>query len=126
MNRDLTLPEISSSEWISLNQFLQEIKEIDSPCISVYYPYGKGQDIIGLFQETKKSKLLERIELKIQKRIMELKKKPVSVGKFAKTLCIFGWIKNGKVQIKEIGTSQKLPYVYMANKNHTSNLFLIF
>jgi peptide chain release factor subunit 1 len=116
MNRDLTLSEISSSEWISLNQFLQEIKEIDSLCISVYYPYGKGQEIIGLFQETKKSELLERIELKIQKRIMELKKKPVSVGKFTKTLCIFGWIKNGKVQIKEIGTSQKLPYVYMANK----------
>ena len=116
MNRDLTLSEISSSEWISLNQFLQEIKEIDSLCISVYYPYGKGQEIIGLFQETKKSELLERIELKIQKRIMELKKKPVSVGKFTKTLCIFGWIKNGKVHIKEIGTSQKLPYVYMANK----------
>ena len=116
MKSDLTLSEISSSEWISLNQFSQEIKKIDLPCISVYYPYGKGQEIIRLFHDTKKSESLERIELKIQKRIMELKKKPVSVGKFTQTLCIFGWIKNGKVQIKEIGTSQKLPYIYMANK----------
>ena len=88
MNRNPTLSEISSSEWISLNQFLQEIKTITSPCVSVYYPYGKGQEIIGLFHETKKSELLEKIELKIQKRILELKKKPVSAGKFTNTLCI--------------------------------------
>ena len=116
MNNDLVLSEIPSSEWLSLNQFLQELKEIDSQCVSVYYPYGKGHDIIGLLQETKKTELIEKIELKIQKRIIELKKKPVSIGKFTQTLCLFGCIKNGKVQIKEIGTSQKLPYVYMINK----------
>jgi len=116
MNKELVLSEIPSSEWLSLNQFLQELKEIDSQCVSVYYPYGKGQDIIGLLQETKKTELIEKIKLKIQKRIIELKKKPVSIGKFTQTLCLFGWVKNGKVQIKEIGTSQKLPYLYIINK----------
>mgnify|MGYP000869281512 CR=1 FL=1 len=54
--------KISSSEWLSLNQFLQELKEINTQCISVYYPYGKGQDTIQLLQETNRSELLEKIE----------------------------------------------------------------
>ncbi len=108
--------EISSAEWLSLNQFLYEIKQIDSTCISVYYPYGKGQETISLLQETKRTPTLEKVELKIEKRISELKKNPSSAGKYTKTLCIFGWIKNDKVSIKEIGTSKKLPYIYMVNK----------
>ncbi|MFB5619938.1 MAG: Vms1/Ankzf1 family peptidyl-tRNA hydrolase [Nitrosopumilus sp.] len=108
--------EITPLEWISINQFLHEIKNIDSQCVSLYYPYGKGQDTISLLQETKRNETLERIESKIENKIAELKKNPVSVGKFAKTLCIFGWIKNGKVDIKVIGTSKKLPYIYMASK----------
>jgi len=52
----------------------------------------------------------------LKKKVKELKKNPSSAGKFTKTLCIFGWIKNGKVNIKEIGTSKKLPYIYMVSK----------
>jgi peptide chain release factor subunit 1 len=69
-----------------------------------------------LLHETKRSDTLERIESKIENKIAELKKNPVSVGKFAKTLCIFGWIKNDKVNLKVIGVSKKLPYVYMSSK----------
>ena len=110
------LSEITSSEWLSLNQFVQELKEINSKCISVYYPYGKGKDTIQLLQETSRSESLKKIENKIENKILELKKNPISVGKFTKTLCIFGWIQNEKIQIKVIGTSKKLPYVYMVNK----------
>jgi len=108
--------EISSTEWYSLNQFLYEIKQIDSPCVSVYYPYGKGTETISLLQETKRKESFEIIESEIEKRITHLRKSPSSAGKFAKTLCIFGWIKNGKVHTKEIGTSKRLPYIYMASK----------
>ncbi|QLH06168.1 Vms1/Ankzf1 family peptidyl-tRNA hydrolase [Nitrosopumilus ureiphilus] len=108
--------EISPLEWLSINRFLYEIKQIDSPCISVYYPYGKGQETMSLLEETKRNESLEKIESKIEKRIAELKDNPVSAGKFTNTLCIFGWIKNNKVTIKVIGTSKKLPYVYMASK----------
>ena len=108
--------EIAPVEWISINQFIHEIKKINSQCISVYYPYGKGQDTISLLQDTKRNETLERIESKIENKIAELKKNPVSVGKFTQTLCIFGWIKNGKVDIKVIGTSKKLPYIYMVSK----------
>ena len=108
--------EISSAEWLSLNQFLHEVKQIDSSSVSVYYPFGKGQETISLLQETKRNEPFEKIESKIEKRIKELKEKPTSVGKFTKTLCIFGWIKNGKINIKEIGTSKKLPYIYMVSK----------
>lgn len=116
MEKNLESSEISSSEWLSLNQFLYEIKLIDSPCVSVYYPYGKGQDIISLLEETKRKEPFEKIESTIVNRITKLKKNPISVGKFTKTLCIFGWIKNGKVYTKEIGTSKKLPYIYMVSK----------
>ncbi len=108
--------EISSAEWYSLNQFLYEIKQIDSPCVSVYYPYGKGTETISLLQETKRKESFEIIESEIEKRITHLRKSPSSAGKFAKTLCIFGWIKNGKVHTKEIGTSKRLPYIYIASK----------
>jgi peptide chain release factor subunit 1 len=108
--------EISSAEWLSLNQFLYEVKQIDAPCVSVYYPYGKGQETISLLQETKRKEQFEKIESEIEKRIIVLKKNPSSVGKFTKTLCIFGWIKNGKINTKEIGTSKKLPYIYMVSK----------
>jgi peptide chain release factor subunit 1 len=108
--------EISPSEWLSINQFLLEMKKIDSSCVSVYYPYGKGKETISLLQETKRRESIERIETEIEKRIEKLRKNPSSVGKFTKTLCIFGWIKNGKINIKEIGTSKKLPYIYMVSK----------
>ncbi|RZD41231.1 MAG: peptide chain release factor 1 [Thaumarchaeota archaeon] len=111
-----TYSEISPSEWFSINRFLDEVKQINTVCVSVYYPYGKGQQTISLLQETKRSESIETIESKIEKRIAELRKNPISVGKFTKTLCIFGWIKNGKVFIKEIGTSKKLPYIYMVSK----------
>lgn len=107
---------IQSTEWLSLNQFLYDLKQVDSQCVSVYYPYGRGQETTYLLQKTQRNKLLEKIELEIEKRITKLKNKPSSAGKFTKTLCIFGWMKNGKVIIKEIGTSKKLPYIYMASK----------
>ena len=107
---------IQSTEWLSLNQFLYGLKEVDSQCVSVYYPYGRGQETISLLQKTRRKEPTEKIESEIEKRITKLKNKPSSVGKFTKTLCIFGWIKNGKVIIKEIGTSKKLPYIYMASK----------
>jgi len=116
LKKNLGSSEISSAEWLSLNQFLYEIKQIDSPCVSVYYPYGKGQATISLLQETKRKEPFEIIESEIEKRILQLKKNPSSVGKFTKTLCIFGWINNGKVNTKEIGTSKKLPYIYMVSK----------
>ena len=108
--------EIYPSEWFSINRFLNEVKQINTVCVSVYYPYGKGEQTISLLQETKRAESIEIIESKIEKRITELRKNPISVGKFTKTLCIFGWIKNGKVFIKEIGTSKKLPYIYMVSK----------
>ena len=116
MKTHLEISEIAPLEWISINQFLHEIKQIDSQCVSVYYPYGKGQETISLLHETKRNETLERIESKIENKITELRKNPISVGKFTKTLCIFGWIKNGKVNLKVIGTSKKLPYVYMVSK----------
>ncbi|MGV7225633.1 MAG: Vms1/Ankzf1 family peptidyl-tRNA hydrolase [Nitrosopumilus sp.] len=116
MKTDLEISEITPLEWISINQFLHEVKKIDSQCISVYYPYGKGQETISLLRETKRNDILEKIESKIENKITELKKNPVSAGKFTKTLCIFGWIKNDKVNLKVIGTSKKLPYVYMVSK----------
>ena len=108
--------EISSSEWLSLNQFLYDLKQIDSTCVSVYYPYGMGDNTITLLDDTKRIEPFEKIELEIKKRILELKKNPTSVGRYTKTLCIFGWIENGKVKIKDIGTSKQLPYVYMVSK----------
>ncbi len=108
--------EIEPAEWLSINQFLLELKEIKGPCLSVYYPYGKGQNTIQLLQETKRSESVEKIKKKIESKILELKKNPISVGKFTKTLCLFGWIIDEKIHLKVIGTSKKLPYVYMVSK----------
>ena len=116
LKNSLEFSEVSSSEWLSLNQFLHEIKQVDSTCISVYYPYGKGDQTISLLHENKRNDIVKKIELKIQNRILQLKKNPKSAGKFTRTLCIFGWIKNGKITIKEIGTSKKLPYIYIVSK----------
>ena len=110
------ISEIDHTEWLKLNQFLHEIKKINSPCVTVYYPYGKGSETISLLQSTAKNETFDKIELKIQSKIKELKKNPTSAGKFTKTLCIFGWMNNGKVVIKQIGTSKRLPYIYMTSK----------
>ena len=115
-NQKNMISEINHMEWLKLNQFLHEIKKINSPCVTVYYPYGKGSETIILLQSTKRNETFEKIQNKIQIKIKELKKNPTSAGKFAKTLCIFGWMNNGKVVIKQIGTSKKLPYIYMTSK----------
>ena len=116
MEKTLGSSEISPSEWLSINRFLQEINQIDSLCVSVFYPYGKGKDTISLLRKTQRKEPFEKIESEIEKKIEVLQKKPTSAGKYPKTLCVFGWIKNGKVTIKNIGTSKKLPYIYMASK----------
>ena len=108
--------EIEPYEWLKINQFVLEMKKIDSPCITVYYPYGKGKDTISLLQNTKRKEAFEEIESQVEKRIEQMQKNPKSVGRFAKTVCIFGWIHKGRVQIKDITTSKKLPYIYMENK----------
>ena len=89
--------EILPSEWLRINQFMHELNKINFPCVSVYYPYGKGQEMVSLLEETRRSQSIEEIETSIEKRIQQLKKQPSSVGKFTKTLCIFGWIQNGRV-----------------------------
>ena len=69
-----------------------------------------------VLNEKQRTEPLEKVEAKIVKRIKHLKKNPITLGKFTKTLCVFGWIQNNTVHIKEIGTSQKLPYIYLATK----------
>ena len=116
MKSDLELSEISSNEWLSLNQFVHELKKIDSPCMSVYYTKGKENEVITLLRDSKRNEYFEKIELEIEKKILDLKKKKKSIGNYVKTLCIFGWMKNNKIIIKELGISKKLPYIYMASK----------
>ena len=100
-----------------LNQFLRNLKYDACDCISVYYPYGKGHKIISLLKETNRTNSLERIESEIEKKIASIKKNPSSIGNSIETICIFGWIKSGNVQLKHIGLSKKLPYIYMRSKN---------
>ena len=116
MKSDLELSEISSNEWLSLNQFVHELKKIDSPCMSVYYTKGKENEVITLLMDSKRNEYFEKIELEIEKKILDLKKQKKSIGNYVKTLCIFGWMKNNKIIIKELGISKKLPYIYMASK----------
>lgn len=116
LNSNSIYSEISPKEWFSINQFTHELKEINVPSVSVYYPFGKGDKAISLLEETKRTPELERAELEIEKRIRFLQKNPSSAGKFTKTLCIFGWIKNGKIKTREIGTSKRLPFVYLESK----------
>ncbi len=72
MKNNLESSEISSNEWLSLNQFLYEVKQIDTQCVSVYYPYGKGQETISLLQGTKRKESFEIILSEIEIRIAEV------------------------------------------------------
>jgi len=70
MKRTIVSQEITPSEWLSINQFLYEIKQINSTTVSVYYPHGKGKETISLLKETKRNEQIEKIESKIENRIM--------------------------------------------------------
>ena len=39
MQKNPNPSEIEPFEWLLINRFLHELKQIDSQCISVYYPY---------------------------------------------------------------------------------------
>ena len=116
MKSGLESSEISANEWLSLNQFVHELKQMDFPCMSVYYTSGKEKEIISLLKETKRNEYFEKIESEIEKKILDFKKQKKSIGNYVKTICIFGWVKNKKIIIREIGISKKLPYIYMAGK----------
>ncbi len=114
--------QITPSEWLLLNQFLYEIKKVNSPCISVYYPYGSGKQTISMLHDSKRDESFEEIESKIEQKILKLADNPTTVGKFVKTLCVFGWrdggggSSDGKIIVKAVGTAKKLPFIYMATK----------
>lgn len=112
----MIISKVSPSEWLGLNQFLHEVKQIDSACVSVYYPYGKGKDTISLMQERTRDDTTEKIKSRIQDKIINLRENPTSVGRFTRTLCIFGFMRDKRILIKSMGTSKRLPYIYMVGK----------
>ena len=112
--------EVTPVEWYSINRFVQELKSqrTDSSFISLYYPHGNDAQTIDLLRKTKRNETLEKIEVAIERRIVERNnnKKKGSKDRFINTHCIFGWYSNGKTTLKEIGISKKLPFVYLAGK----------
>ena len=82
----------------------------------MYYPRGSGTETVDLLQKTKRDAAAEKIESAIEKRIVKLQKKPISGKNAISTFCIFGWINGGKVIIKNINVSKKLPYIYILGK----------
>ena len=108
--------QISPSEWYSINRFTLDLASQNSSCVSLYYPHDKNLETLHLLRETKRDKVTEKIESAIEKRITKLSKLKNSKSQFINTYCIFGWQSNGKVVLKDIATSKKLPYIYLVGK----------
>ncbi len=108
--------EINPSEWYSINQFTKELESKNFPCISVYYSHDKNLETIHLLKERKRDEITEKIKTAIEKRINKLNKDINHKKQFINTHCIFGWQFKGKVILKNISTSKKLPYVYLVGK----------
>ena len=108
--------EINPSEWYSINRFTKELELQNFPCVSVYYPYDKNLETLHLLKERKRDEKTEKIKSAIEKRIIKLSKATNSKKHFINTRCIFGWQSNGRVILKDIATSKKLPYVYLIGK----------
>ncbi len=108
--------EINPSEWYSINQFTKELESQNFPCVSVYFPHDKNLETIHLLKERKRDEVTEKIKSAIEKRINKLNKDVNHKKQFINTYCIFGWQSNGKVILKDIAISKKLPYVYLIGK----------
>ena len=108
--------EINPSEWYSINRFTLELESQNFPCVSVYYPHDKNLETLHLLRETKRDEITEKIESAIEKRITKLSKATNRKKQFINTYCIFGWQSNGKVILKDIAITKKLPYVYLVGK----------
>lgn len=108
--------QVSPQEWYSINRFILGLGTKNSPCVSVFYPHDKNAETLHLLQKTKRDNPIEKIESAIEKRIIQLSKGKKSKKQFAQTHCIFGWQSNGKVKLKEIEISKKLPYIYLVGK----------
>ena len=108
--------EITPFEWYSINRFISELKSQNSSCVSVFYPYDKNLETVDLLKKTKRDDITEKIESAIEKRIEKLSKSASPKNQFINTYCIFGWQSNGRVILKDIAISKKLPYVYVLGK----------
>ncbi len=99
-----------------LNAFVQDLSIVKKRCISVYYPRGTGAETVDLMRKTKRDAASEKIESAIERKIIKMQKEPGPGTNAISTLCIFGWIKDGKIIIKSVTVSKKLPYIYMLGK----------
>ncbi len=108
--------EINPSEWYSINRFVLELESQNTLCVSVYYPYDKNLETIYLLRETKRDTKTEKIESAIEQRITKLSKTTVSKKQSIRTYCIFGWQHKGKIMLKDIAISKRLPYIYLVGK----------
>ncbi|MGI9565665.1 MAG: Vms1/Ankzf1 family peptidyl-tRNA hydrolase [Nitrosopumilus sp.] len=106
--------EIQPSEWYSINRFILELDSKGTSYVSIYYSHDKKSETMQLLKETRRNNIAEKIESAIEKRIIKLDVDPKK--QFTKTYCIFGSKVNGKVVLKDITISKKLPYVYIAGK----------
>lgn len=108
--------EINPSEWYSINRFVLELESQNISCISLYFPYDKDSETVNLLRETKRDDKNEKIELAIEEKIAKLNKTRVSKQQPIKTNCIFGWQSDGKITLKDITVTKKLPYIYLVGK----------
>ena len=104
--------EINPSEWYIINRFVLELESQKTSCVSLYFPHDNKFETVNLLRKTKRSEQIEKIESAIEQKITKLDKNSVSKHPI-KTYCIFGWHHKGKIILRDIAVSKKLPYIYM-------------
>ena len=109
-------PVIDPAEWYSINKFVLSLNSQNPPYVSVYYPRGKDLEAVDILQETKRDDATEKIEHAVEKRIANLDKSTGAKKRFIAMHCVFGWQDDGRVVTRNIGISERLPFVYVVSK----------
>ncbi|HET8719480.1 MAG TPA: Vms1/Ankzf1 family peptidyl-tRNA hydrolase [Candidatus Nitrosotenuis sp.] len=107
---------VDPAEWYSINKFMLSLDSQNPPYVSVYDPRGKDLEAVNILQETKRNEITEKIEHAVEKRIINLDKSTNAKKRFIAMHCVFGWQDNGRIVVRNIGISKRLPFVYVVSK----------
>jgi peptide subunit release factor 1 (eRF1) len=100
------LDTLSAQEWYKVNRFAMQLKDFESPVLSLYLPSYKVGEGAKILFEKDIVKDLEGVRNDISLRLDKMRY-------HAGSLCFFGWSKGEKNIVKHVSISKDVPLLYV-------------
>ena len=100
---------LNPREWYDLNRFTLQLKNFESPVLSLYLPAFELAEGSRILEERGDVAGLEEVRRAISAKLY-------NAGPRSGSVCLFGWSKNGRSIVKQVQVSKEVPPLYVVHR----------